>query len=113
MLSADRATRETAVATRIADIVDRPDGRGDAGSIDVSLWDKATIAKRRVRWASDASKWPGRQGSRADGFVWYRCFVADGGTAMLDIWYSGLLRPWTGLFPAEQRQAIPSGIFSL
>ena len=42
-LSAELGATEMAVAHRIADIVDGPDGRDVAGCIDVSYWDIATI----------------------------------------------------------------------
>ena len=42
-LSAELGATEMAVAHRIADIVDGPDGRGVAGCIDVSYWDFAAI----------------------------------------------------------------------
>ena len=47
-LAADLRTTETAVAHRIADILDGPDGRGDVGYIDVSNDAVDRIISRRV-----------------------------------------------------------------
>ena len=56
-LSAELGATEMAVAHRIADIVDGPDGRGVAGCIDVSYWDEAAESRahgarrHRRHWA--------------------------------------------------------------
>jgi hypothetical protein len=42
-LFADPGTPEMAVAARIADMVDRPNEPDDAGCVDVSYWDVATV----------------------------------------------------------------------
>jgi len=44
-LSADLGTPETAVTHQIADMVDRPDGQDEAGSVDDCFWDIASIAR--------------------------------------------------------------------
>ena len=77
----------TAVATRIADIVDSKGGSDNAAYLDGGFWDVASFAKRRLRSAGDAGKWPEHRGSHADGFVCfrrYRFFVASGGIAPLN-----------------------------
>lgn len=48
-LSADLGTRERAATSQIADVFDHPNGRDDAGSVDVSEWDFSAIARQEIQ----------------------------------------------------------------
>jgi hypothetical protein len=71
-LSTGMGTTEMAVAHRIPDIVHGPDGRGDAGFIDVCYWDVAAVDDQENQPDNYVGTRRFRYGPPADGSVSFR-----------------------------------------